>query len=195
MLWTNLAMTGFILTKVAADWLIGKWATAPDQHSKFDFYCTMQYMLSLACSSFVFVRVYILQYYSWTGMKKLHENMVARILNAPINLYFDTTPIGRILNRFSKDLQLVETTFYFQLGGIYVGAYTMLSMIVLSIIVLPWIALIYPVLILLVGILFKLSIAATKEVSRVESVSKSPLLSFLQESISGASTIRAFGRT
>ena len=30
LLLTNLAMTGFILTKVAADWLIGKWATAPD---------------------------------------------------------------------------------------------------------------------------------------------------------------------
>jgi ABC-type multidrug transport system fused ATPase/permease subunit len=44
-------------------------------------------------------------------MKKLHEDMVARILNAPINLYFDTTPIGRILNRFSKDLQLIETMF------------------------------------------------------------------------------------
>lgn len=71
----------------------------------------------------------------------------------------------------------------------------MLSIIILSIVVLPWIALIYPVLMLLVGILFKLTIAATKEVSRVESVSKSPLLSFLQESISGASTIRAFGRT
>jgi hypothetical protein len=65
------------------------------------------------------------------------------------------------------------------LGSIYVGAYTMLSIIILSIVVLPWIAVIYPVLMLLVGILFKLTIAATKEVSRVESVSKSPLLSFL----------------
>ena len=71
----------------------------------------MQFMLSIACSSFVLCRVYSLQYYSWTGMKALHEDMVAKILNAPINLYFDTTPIGRILNRFSKDLQLIETMF------------------------------------------------------------------------------------
>ena len=55
----------------------------------------------------------------------------------------------------------------------------MLSIIILSIVVLPWIAVIYPVLMLFVAILFKLTIAATKEVSRVESVSKSPLLSFL----------------
>ena len=30
--------------------------------------------------------------------------MIERVLKAPINIYFDTTPIGRIMNRFSKDL-------------------------------------------------------------------------------------------
>lgn len=37
--------------------------------------------------------------------------MMEKVLNAPINLYFDTTPIGRIMNRFSKDLQLIEVMF------------------------------------------------------------------------------------
>lgn len=35
--------------------------------------------------------------------------MIKKVLNAPINLYFDITPIGRILNKFSKDLSAVET--------------------------------------------------------------------------------------
>jgi len=72
------------------------------------------------------------------------------------------------------------------------GAYLLLSIVIMSIIVLPWIGLIYPFILVSIMIMFKLSIAATKEVARVESVTKSPLLSFLQESISGASTIRAF---
>jgi len=42
-------------------------------------------------------------------------------------------------------------------------------------------------------VLFKRSIAATKEVVRVESVSKSPILNFLSESIAGSSTVRAYG--
>jgi ABC-type multidrug transport system fused ATPase/permease subunit len=63
------------------------------------------------CSFFVFCRVFTLQYYSWHGNKKLHEDMIEKVLNAPINLYFDITPIGRILNRFSKDLTVIETMF------------------------------------------------------------------------------------
>jgi ABC-type multidrug transport system fused ATPase/permease subunit len=154
----------------------------------------MQFLLSIACSCFVFGRVSSLQTYSWNGCKQLHEDMIQTVLNAPINLYFDTTPIGRILNRFSKDLQLVETMMCYQFGGIYVGFYIMLSIVIMSIVVLPWIGLFYPFLLVIICVLFKLSIAATKEVSRVESVTKSPLLAFLSESISGASTIRAFDR-
>lgn len=34
--------------------------------------------------------------------------MIERVIAAPINLYFDVTPIGRILNKFSKDLNIIE---------------------------------------------------------------------------------------
>ena len=34
--------------------------------------------------------------------------MIERVIAAPINLYFDVTPTGRILNKFSKDLNLIE---------------------------------------------------------------------------------------
>ena len=34
--------------------------------------------------------------------------MLIKIMNAPINLYFDKTPSGRILNRFSKDIRRVD---------------------------------------------------------------------------------------
>lgn len=49
----------------------------------------------------------------------------------------------------------------------------------------------YPFMFLIIYVLFKLSIAGNKEVNRVESLTKSPLLSYLTESISGNSTIRA----
>jgi len=34
--------------------------------------------------------------------------MIDKILHAPVNLYFDVTPVGRILNKFSKDLNGLE---------------------------------------------------------------------------------------
>ena len=39
----------------------------------------------------------------------IHEQMIERVVNAPVNLYFDVTPVGRILNKFSKDLNGLET--------------------------------------------------------------------------------------
>ena len=38
--------------------------------------------------------------------------MLERIVEAPINLYFDVTPVGRIINYFGTDLSVVE-------GGLY----------------------------------------------------------------------------
>jgi hypothetical protein len=34
--------------------------------------------------------------------------MIKSVSSAPVNLFFDTTPIGRLLNKFSKDLNMLE---------------------------------------------------------------------------------------
>ena len=109
--------------------------------------------------------------------------MVTRVLDAPINLYFDTTPVGRILNRFSKDIPTLDFPIVCLYGTFYGAFYTLLSIAVMAIFVVPWIALLFPVLFGVVVWLYRHSIAATKEVSRIESVTKSPLLSFQAETL------------
>jgi ATP-binding cassette, subfamily C (CFTR/MRP), member 1 len=84
--------------------------------------------------------------------------------------------------------------FVYTVGGLYVAIYLLISIVIISIWVVPWVATIFPVMLICVFVLYKLAIDATKEVSRIESVSKSPLLAFLSETISGSSTIRAFQR-
>ena len=43
--------------------------------------------------------------------------MLAKVLRAPINLFYDVTPIGKILNRFSKDLQVMDQQLCFIIGS------------------------------------------------------------------------------
>ena len=118
--------------------------------------------------------------------------MVDRILKAPVNLYFDVTPIGRILNKFSKDLSVIEGTLVYEVGSTYIQLYSLISIFGVAAFTVPWIITIFPVLLLVLIWLYKQSIAATKEMSRIESVTRSPLLSYLSEVINGNPTIRAF---
>ncbi len=53
----------------------------------------------------------------------MHIDMIRKVLNAPINLYFDVTPIGRILNKFSKDLSGVELSFSWEIGSFFAMIY------------------------------------------------------------------------
>ena len=54
------------------------------------------------------MRLLILLYVSQRLSKRMHDNIVSRVLHAPINLYFDITPVGKILNSFSRDLNATD---------------------------------------------------------------------------------------
>jgi ABC-type bacteriocin/lantibiotic exporter with double-glycine peptidase domain len=71
--------------------------------------------------------------------------------------------------------------------------YPLISVLFMSIDVVPWVSIVFPVICIIVLYFFKRSIAATKEVARIETVTKSPILSFLSETIAGTSTLRAYG--
>jgi ABC-type multidrug transport system fused ATPase/permease subunit len=38
-----------------------------------------------------------------------HNTVIEKVMSAPVNLFFDVTPIGKILNRFSRDLEILDT--------------------------------------------------------------------------------------
>jgi len=118
--------------------------------------------------------------------------MVNRVMHAPINLYFDVTPIGRILNKFSKDLTTIDTQLVWMIGSLMATFYINVSIMIVAVMSVPWILLIAPIILFIAIKLYRYSIASYRETARIESITKSPLISFLQESYSGNSTIRAY---
>ena len=73
--------------------------------------------------------------------------------------------------------------------------YIILQVMVISTLASPYIIILFPPMLILSFNLVKYTVRTLRETSRIQSITKSPLLSFLSESINGASTIRAFGRT
>lgn len=121
--------------------------------------------------------------------------MIHHVLRAPVNLYFDTTPIGRILNKFSSDLNDIEVEIQYQIGMVFTFSSYVLQSIVVAMIVIPWLGLLVPLIVLISYFIVSRVSSAIRETVRLQSTIKSPMLSFFQESINGQSTIRAFKKT
>jgi len=120
--------------------------------------------------------------------------MLARVVHAPVNLYFDITPLGRILNKFSKDLNNIETQMGWLMGAMLLNSYSLVQVFVVAIYAVWWVGIIIPFMVIFSGLLVANSAKAIKETARLQNTTKSPILSALSESIQGASTIRAFNR-
>ncbi len=77
---------------------------------------------------------------AYTAGRKLHLIILMGVLHAPMS-FFDTTPIGRIINRFAKDIDSVDTA----LPNAFTQAFTALITVVTTLIVLiygSWFAII-----------------------------------------------------
>jgi len=119
--------------------------------------------------------------------------MIYHLFRAPINLFFDVTPIGRIMNKFSKDMSGLDRNTAFLVGTFFQNLYNALFVMIISCIAVIWIIFVIPVIAIGALVVYAYSISAFREMTRIESLSRSPILSYISETLSGASTIRAFG--
>ena len=117
-----IVMSVWIATKLAIDFYIGQWAKEEpeQQHKMLNHYLTIIWMLALGCVLGVVVRGATVFSLSLRAANRLHTEMISKVMSAPINLYFDTTPIGRILNKFSKDMDVVDMNLPFFIGGFFI---------------------------------------------------------------------------
>lgn len=122
----------------------------------------------------------------------LHERLLHAVLRAPLR-WFDSQALGRIQNRFSKDLEGIDSSLPDNFGRSLMyglGVLTTLSVVASS-------APIFLIGFALISVLYyrdaRLFQTSAREFRRLDSVSKSPLFSIYGEAIAGVAVIRAFG--
>lgn len=125
---------------------------------------------------------------------KLFRDMLKRLMHAPVNTYFDVTPSGVILNRFSKDLQQVEMVLGFLFRAQMLNYVSIVSGIVLAAYSVIWVLILVPVVFLSLVFCLRIYKKGLKEATRIESVTNSPILTHLGETSLGISTIRVYDK-
>ncbi|RLN36768.1 hypothetical protein BBO99_00009249, partial [Phytophthora kernoviae] len=122
----------------------------------------------------------------------LHDELFRRVLSAPVTRYFDVTPVGQILNRFSNDLDQMDTNLPREYQLLFQNVSMGLGSFVVSGFASYWIGVSYiPILATFVwtGQYFK---KTSREVKRMEGITRTPVYNLFGETLSGLSTIRAF---
>ncbi|KAF4526522.1 hypothetical protein B566_EDAN005889 [Ephemera danica] len=121
----------------------------------------------------------------------LHNLMLVHTLRNPIS-FFDTTPMGRVVNRFAKDVDVVDNTLPVNIRT-WLSSFLLVvaTLLVISITNYYFICAIIPI-----GILYfviqRFYIPTSRQLRRLESVSRSPIYSHFGESLTGTSSIRAY---
>lgn len=121
----------------------------------------------------------------------LHNRMFESILKAPV-LFFDRNPIGRILNRFSKDIGHMDDLLPLTFLDFIQTLLLVVSVIAVAAAVIPWILIPLVPLAIVFVVLRRYFLETSRDVKRLESTTRSPVFSHLSSSLQGLWTIRAY---
>ena len=124
--------------------------------------------------------------------RNIHENLVYRLLRAPINLFHSIINKSQINNRFSKDIGN-SVKYLWSLNLILVLVFHIINSIIITIFLFWKIIFIIPILIFLDIFLYNYYKKCEKGLKKLEKDTQISLLSEIKDTVSGIISIRAFG--
>ena len=161
-----------------------------DQKSKWIFYF-VYCALNLSSVLYVFIYTKLLSIGSIRLGRYLHKDMLIKLVKAPINLFHETIPRGQIYNRLSKDLDTCLFSFGPMKSTIDCLLRCISSFILCSIYDL-YSVFYMPFVFILGYVITRFFLRGSRPLTRIEAISRSPILNTLSETLPGFSSIKAF---
>ncbi|KAG9409753.1 hypothetical protein AC1031_020065 [Aphanomyces cochlioides] len=184
--------------KITSDLWLTKWSNGTNHMDPAVFVASVNYNMSvygslaLGCCVFTAIGCACVFIFSVRGANKLFSAMLASLLEAPMR-FFDTNPIGRLLNRFGDDITSCDLNIPFGVMNMLFEASSALLTIGTTLVLTQWLGIfILPLMYIYIriGAYF---LEPLRQVNRIQKTTRSPLISLVSEGIDGSTTIRAFG--
>ena len=149
----------------------------------------------LVAASFLLgiVRCYIFFVVCLRRSERLHDKMVVALLQAPV-LFFDSNPVGRILNRFSKDVGCMDELLPLQFLSTVQLVLLLFSSVIVPSVTNPWLVFVTIPVTAMILYFARFYLKSSRELKRLESMCRSPVYSHISETLEGLDTIRTRGR-
>uniref|UniRef100_A0A672TVE4 ATP binding cassette subfamily C member 6 n=1 Tax=Strigops habroptila TaxID=2489341 RepID=A0A672TVE4_STRHB len=149
-------------------------------------------LLGVIQGLFVCCGAYVITRGSLSASRALHHQLLDNVLHLPLQR-FETDPVGQIINRFTKDLFIVDSRFHY-----YLRTWLNCTLDVIgTILVITSASPLFIVVVIPLGYFYftiqRYYIASSRQIRRLAGASHSPVISHFSETLVGRSTIRAFG--
>uniref|UniRef100_A0A8D0A031 ATP-binding cassette, sub-family C (CFTR/MRP), member 2 n=1 Tax=Sander lucioperca TaxID=283035 RepID=A0A8D0A031_SANLU len=148
--------------------------------------------LGVAQGLFVFLGTLLLANASVNASRILHSKLINNILRVPM-VFFDTTPIGRVVNRFAKDIFTVDEAIPQSFRSWLLCLLGVLGTLFVICLATPFFTILILPLALVYYFVQRFYVATSRQLRRLDSVSRSPIYSHFSETVLGLSVIRAYG--
>lgn len=197
-LWMAAALiTMFIASqamRTMAEVWIGIWTTNHETDPNLEEnwrYLRVYLGLVVGAFTLALIRAVFFAVFTMLASRRLHDQLTARVLSARTS-FFDTNPLGRILNRFGKDVDQVDMLLPIAMQDVLLIAAMLLGSVITISTIIPWLLIIMAICLTVFFMIQGIYKVSSRELKRLDGMAFSPIYALAVQTLEGNSTIRSF---
>lgn len=160
-------------------------------HPQVNLFATVYGLTVLVTILVHLIRGYIYVKTTIKGANWCHNQLLQKVIWFPME-FFDCNPVGRILNRFSSDMDEVDSRLASLMEMFFMNILSLLAANISMIIVVPWMSVVSIPLMIAFVLLSRIFATSLREIKKKDNVTRSPLISLISATMHGLSTIFAY---
>uniref|UniRef100_A0A1A9WKE0 Uncharacterized protein n=1 Tax=Glossina brevipalpis TaxID=37001 RepID=A0A1A9WKE0_9MUSC len=167
--------------------------TDSDERYDITYYFHIYAFTSCICLIMAIISTTIGQWAGCKARQNLHDKLLQAIMNKSLH-FFQVTSLGRILNRFSNDMEIIDKKIAATSQRLLQFSLLCLCAMLINVTITPWFILLTLPICVSYYVVQRFYRCSSRELQRIENATNSPIISHLAETIQGVTTIRAYNQ-